>query len=85
VFFAICRGLGLSAILVRIRIPQMQKKISTKGGAREGAGRKPLEEPRKTRSIRATDAQWAAFKSHGGNDWFCALMDSLKKSPKALD
>ena len=61
------------------RLMQMQKKAARKGGAREGAGRPPLEEPKKTRSIRATDEQWATFQEQGGNAWFCALMDSLKK------
>jgi hypothetical protein len=60
----------------------MQKKTITKGGAREGSGRPPLEEARKTRSLRATDAQWATFKSQGGNEWFCVLMDSLNKKTK---
>lgn len=60
----------------------MHKKIATKGGAREGAGRPRLEEPKKTRSIRATDEQWATFQEQGGNAWFCTLMDSLKKNVK---
>lgn len=58
----------------------MQKQKSSKGGAREGAGRKHSDDPKKSRTIRATDAQWDTFKNLGGNAWFSALLDSLSKT-----
>lgn len=62
---------------------QMKKLQTSKGGAREGAGRKASEDPKKSRTIRATDAQWETFKYQGGNGWLTALLDSLvKKSAK---
>jgi hypothetical protein len=57
----------------------MQESKHTKGGAREGAGRPLSDDPKKNRSIRATDQQWETFKAQGGNAWFSALLDSLKK------
>lgn len=57
----------------------MQLPIVKKGGAREGAGRPPINEPKKSHTIRATDAQWKTFKNQGGNGWLSALLDSLEK------
>lgn len=52
---------------------------SSKGGAREGAGRPITDDPKKSRTIRATDSQWETFKNLGGNGWLSALLDSLQK------
>lgn len=52
---------------------------SAQGGAREGAGRPLSDNPKKSRTIRATDTQWQTFKNQGGNAWFSALLDSLAK------
>lgn len=43
--------------------------MTTHGGTRPGAGRPPLPEPRHARTVRLTDAQWAAFKALGGAKW----------------
>lgn len=47
------------------------------GGARPGAGRKPLPEPKRARTVRMTDAQWAAFLSFGGPKWLVRQIDAL--------
>ena len=56
-----------------------QKPKPSRGGAREGAGRPIIDDPKKSRTIRATDAQWETFKNQGGNAWFSVLLDSLTK------
>jgi len=38
------------------------KQKNTHGGTRQGAGRPPIEEPRKSRSIRLTDAEYQQVK-----------------------
>lgn len=60
----------------------MQQSPKKNGGAREGAGRPPLEEPKKNRSLRATDKQWATFQALGGNALFCAMLDLIGKDAK---
>lgn len=39
------------------------------GGAREGAGRPPLEVKAQNRTIRLTDAEYLKFKQLGGASW----------------
>jgi len=38
------------------------KTQNTHGGTRQGAGRPPIEEPQKSRSIRLTDAEYQQVK-----------------------
>lgn len=51
-----------------------------RGGARPGAGRKPVEAPAKPRSIRLTDADYEQLKSLGGADWIKQQLQAAKKS-----
>ena len=41
---------------------KMIKKTIKHGGCRDGAGRKPVDNPRKQRSIAATDDEWQQLK-----------------------
>jgi hypothetical protein len=50
------------------------------GGQRDGAGRKPSNNPKKSHTIRATDSQWKTFQEQGGNAWLSKLLDSLKNN-----
>lgn len=58
----------------------MPESKSTKGGKREGAGRPVSEDPKRSRTIRATDSQWETFKDVGGNAWLSAQLDLLAKN-----
>jgi hypothetical protein len=45
--------------------------MNTRGGKREGAGRKPLpdEQVTRPRTIRLTDAEWQQVKDRGGAEY----------------
>ena len=49
------------------------KKKNTHGGKRAGAGRKKLESPMATYSVRITHAQAALLKAWGGGDLSAGL------------
>ena len=42
---------------------KMIEKTKKHGGFRDGAGRKPVENPRKQRAIAATDDEWQQLKN----------------------
>ena len=61
---------------------KIQEPKRSRGGAREGAGRPVIDDPKKSRTIRATDLQWETFKNQGGNAWLSELLDSLQNKNK---
>jgi hypothetical protein len=51
-----------------------ETKRNGHGGIRAGQGRKPSDNPTRTRSIRLKPEQWAKFSALGGTDWLRAKL-----------
>lgn len=59
-----------------------EKKVTGRGGKRDGAGRKksvPDSEKSKSRTISLTDADHAIFMSLGGSKWLSKILKMHKK------
>lgn len=57
----------------------MHESKTTRGGVREGAGRKRVEEPAKPRTVRITDKQAEILKIAGGNPYLREHLENLGK------
>lgn len=59
------------------------EKKTLAGGARKGAGRKPISEADKVkqRSVALSEAHWFKFKSLGGAKWLRCQLDELDAKP----
>ena len=58
------------------------KEKSGRGGEREGAGRPPVAEPTKARTVHLTDKQTEVLKIAGGNKYLREHLDNLGKMLK---
>lgn len=58
---------------------EKSKTKSTRGGERVGAGRPPIAEPTKARTVHLTDKQNATLKVAGGNTYIREHLDKLGK------
>ena len=52
---------------------------TTRGGARAGAGRPPVAEPARARTVRLTDKQNEVLKIAGGNPYLRKHLDDIGK------